>query len=122
MIYDLLCELAAQIKKTYIHRTAAGTHTHTHTFNDPLSGTTRVSRYQKDKTSLDFPQARDSEWHGGFFRPVLLWVLRNAIFIPINSRNVLMKSVSFYLERLQKYGVLKNVQLFQATLYMLGNF
>jgi len=26
------------------------THTHTHTFNGPLSGTTRVSRYQKGKT------------------------------------------------------------------------
>ena len=40
-------------------------HTHTHTFNGPLSGTTRVSRYQKGKTNLDFTEARDSElqWH-----------------------------------------------------------
>jgi len=37
-------------------------HTHTHTFNGPLSGTTRVSRYQKGKTNLDFTEARDSEW------------------------------------------------------------
>jgi len=36
--------------------------THTHTFNGPLSGTTRVSRYQKGKTNLDFTEARDSEW------------------------------------------------------------
>ena len=36
-------------------------HTHTHTFNGPLSGTTRVSRYQKGKTNLDFTGARDSE-------------------------------------------------------------
>jgi len=36
--------------------------THTHSFNDPLSGTTRVSRYQKGKTNLDFTEARDSEW------------------------------------------------------------
>jgi len=35
---------------------------HTHTFNIPLSGTTRVSRYQKGKTNLDFTEARDSEW------------------------------------------------------------
>jgi len=35
---------------------------HTHQFNDPLSGTTRVSRYQKGKTNLDFTEARDSEW------------------------------------------------------------
>ena len=38
------------------------THTHTHTFNGPISGTTRVSRYQKGKTNLDFTEARDSEW------------------------------------------------------------
>ena len=37
-------------------------HTHTHLFNGPLSGTTRVSRYQKGKTNLDFTEARDSEW------------------------------------------------------------
>jgi len=38
------------------------THTHTHPFNGPLSGTTGVSRYQKGKTTLDFTEARDSEW------------------------------------------------------------
>ena len=38
------------------------THTHTHTLNGPLSGTTQVSRYQKGKTNLDFTEARDSEW------------------------------------------------------------
>ena len=38
-------------------------HTRTHTFNNPFSGTTRVSRYQKGKTNLDFAEARDSEWH-----------------------------------------------------------
>jgi len=37
-------------------------HTHTHPFNGPLSGTTRVSWYQKGKTNLDFTEARDSEW------------------------------------------------------------
>ena len=36
--------------------------THTHTFNGSLSGTTRVGRYQKGKTNLDFTEARDSEW------------------------------------------------------------
>ena len=38
------------------------THTHTHPFNGRLSGTTRVSRYQRGKTNLDFTEARDSEW------------------------------------------------------------
>ena len=28
----------------------------------PLSRTTRVSRYQKGKTNMDFTEARDSEW------------------------------------------------------------
>jgi len=37
-------------------------HTHTHPFNGPFSGTTRVSRYQKGKTNLDFTNAGDSEW------------------------------------------------------------
>ena len=47
-------------KDTHTH-----THTHTHPFNGPFSGTTRVSRYQKGKTDLDFTGARDSErqWH-----------------------------------------------------------
>ena len=36
--------------------------THSHPFNGPLSGTTRVSWYQKGKTDLDFTEARDSEW------------------------------------------------------------
>jgi len=36
---------------------------HTHTRLTALfSGTTQVSRYQKGKTSLDFTEARDSEW------------------------------------------------------------
>jgi len=38
------------------------TQTRTHPFNGPLFGTTRVSRYQKGKTNLDFTEARDSEW------------------------------------------------------------
>ena len=36
--------------------------THTHPFNGTLSRTTRVGRYQKGKSSLDFTEARDSEW------------------------------------------------------------
>ena len=38
------------------------TEKHTHPFNGPLSRTTRVSRYPKDKTNLDSAEARDSEW------------------------------------------------------------
>ena len=37
-------------------------HTHAHPFNGPYSRTTRVGRYQKGKTNLDFTEARDSEW------------------------------------------------------------
>jgi len=35
---------------------------HFNPFNGPLSGTTRVSRYQKSKTNLNFTGARGSEW------------------------------------------------------------
>ena len=35
---------------------------YTHPFNGSFSGTTRVSRYQKGKTDLDFTEARVSEW------------------------------------------------------------
>ena len=38
-------------------------HTYIHPLNDPLSGTTQVSRYQKGKTNLDFyTGARDGDW------------------------------------------------------------
>jgi len=38
------------------------THARARLFNGPLSGTTRVNRYQKGKTNLDFTEARDSKW------------------------------------------------------------
>jgi len=47
--------------RIYTH-TNPHTHTHTHPFNGPFSGTTRVGRYQKGKTNLNFTEARDSEW------------------------------------------------------------
>ena len=52
-----MCEQTARV----CYRKA--THIHTQPFNDPLSGTTRVSWYQKGKTNLDFTEATDSEWH-----------------------------------------------------------
>ena len=52
--WPLLCRVG--------RKTTTDTHTHTHPFNGPFSGTTQVSRYQKDKTNLDFTEARDSEW------------------------------------------------------------
>jgi len=36
--------------------------THTHPFNGHFSVTTRVGQYQKGNTSLDYTEARDSEW------------------------------------------------------------
>jgi len=44
------------------HSSSFTKHTHTHPFNGPFSWTTRVGRYRKDKTNLDFTEARDSEW------------------------------------------------------------
>jgi len=52
------------IIKIMMHKLARKivTYTHTHPFNGPLSGTTWVSRYQKDTINLDFAEARDSGW------------------------------------------------------------
>ena len=66
-IHVLCIKLTYLLSLTPMHaRTHAHTHTHahtqTHTFNDPFSGTTQVSRYQKGKINLDFVEARDSEW------------------------------------------------------------
>ena len=53
----------ASVKTTIVTASSQQTHRHTHPFNGPLSGTTRVNRYQKGKTSPDFTEATDSEWH-----------------------------------------------------------
>jgi len=50
-----ICDLQCRLPCSHIH-------THTHPLNGPLSGTTRVSRYQKGKTNLDFTETRDNEW------------------------------------------------------------
>ena len=66
--YSLLyCVTVLLIFGSYVHYIVIVVYvynvpTHTHAFNGPLSGTTRVSRYQKGKTNLDFTEARDSEW------------------------------------------------------------
>ena len=52
-------EIVQLLSVTENHNTS---HTHTHPFNGPFSGTTRMSRYQKGKTNLNFTEARDSEW------------------------------------------------------------
>jgi len=54
--------LFATYPKRFSSRTSEGRNTHTHSFNGPFSRTTRVSRYQKSKTNLDFTEARDSKW------------------------------------------------------------
>ena len=56
------CFSKIQIDFTFLVPAHPGTHTHTHPFNGPLSGTTQVSQYQKGKTKLDFSEAKDSEW------------------------------------------------------------
>ena len=45
-----------------IHKVIKWHTTYIHPFNDPSSRITQVSQYQKDKTNLDFTEARDSEW------------------------------------------------------------
>jgi len=58
-IFLLLIEDMEQLSCCLIHTfntlqvLCSNTHTHTHPFNGPFSGTTWVSRYQKGKTNLD---------------------------------------------------------------------
>jgi len=52
-------QAAAEVAK---RNPAFATFCNAHPVNGPLSRTTRVSRYQKGKTDLDFTEARDSEW------------------------------------------------------------
>ena len=85
-------------------RTHAHTHTHTHTFNGPLSGTTRVSRYQKGKTNLDFTEATDSEWqwhqlgvrchllHAQGAKATYCWKLKYSAISASNSQGQLQHS------------------------------
>jgi len=54
MLNILLC-----VPKTFLKCRSLNTYTR---LTAPFSVTTRVSRYQKGKTNLDFTEARDSEW------------------------------------------------------------
>ena len=61
-----------------IATSSINTHTCTPPFNGPFSATTRVSRYQKGETNLDFTEARDSEWQWHQLVPFwyrLTWVV-----------------------------------------------
>ena len=55
-------QLLSSFRNTCTYHRNLFCYTHTHLFNGPLSWTTRVSRYQKCKTNLDFTEAKDSEW------------------------------------------------------------
>ena len=59
--WQLLVEQTTILGKR-VDASCQNSHTNTHPFNGPLSGTIRVSRYQKGKTNLEFTEARDSEW------------------------------------------------------------
>ena len=63
---DIVCYRATELnERNSVRLIVDRTHTHTHLFNGPFSGTIRVSWYQKGKPNLDFTEARDSEsqWH-----------------------------------------------------------
>ena len=62
-VSSVLCNLS--YITVYLWTNPADTAAHEHPFNGPLSGTTRVSRYQKGNINRDFTEARDSEcqWH-----------------------------------------------------------
>jgi len=56
MILHGALSIHLQLQVTAMYRTneISKAHKYTHTFNGPLSGTTRMSQYQKSKTNLDF--------------------------------------------------------------------
>ena len=61
--YDTICYFDVRSKADMSQLNLPhATDNYTHPFNCPLSGTSQVSLYQKDKTNLDFTEARDSEW------------------------------------------------------------
>jgi len=69
-------------------------HTHAHSFNGPLSVTTRVSRYQNGKTDQNFTGARDSEWQ---------WHQLGRMQVctsPQTDNSVSTPSVSFFTSRM----------------------
>jgi len=59
---DPLLEILFCNNKVKTMLNSASATTPVYPFNGPFSGTTRVSRYQKGETSLDFTEARDSKW------------------------------------------------------------
>jgi len=45
-----------------VSHTGTSLQTYRHLFHGPFSGTTRVSRYQRGETNLDFTEAKDNKW------------------------------------------------------------
>ena len=71
------------------------THTHTHPFNGPLSGTTRASRYQKGKTDLDFTEAKEAVASAGPYASQHLAPESRQITMPTPHRSVFTGRMPF---------------------------
>jgi len=56
--YRLLNSVKCTAELIYWYKAKLCSNTHTHPFDGPFSRTTRVGRYQKGKTNLDFTEAR----------------------------------------------------------------
>jgi len=55
-----------------------------------FTGTTRVSRYQKGKTNLDFTEARDSEWQWHQLDHMQVCILWSRVYVTDPDRQITM--------------------------------
>jgi len=58
--------MLSDFQNSFTDRPTSNTHTHVHPFNGPFSRTTRVSRYQKGKTTVSTPPLSflQAKWWG----------------------------------------------------------
>ena len=92
-----------------------------HYGNFTNTGTTRMNP-ALTAVQLTVPPRKVAAWQVGLLKnDEKCQEFHDSFFITKNSSNSLVKYVSFYLERFQRYSVWKKVQLLGATLYIMNS-